>query len=107
MSFLGRNAVVREQIQAIAQEWTRYIGITMEFGDDPAAEIRVGFENTGSWSYIGTDCLAQCKARRYRRSRPHVISTRRVLGSAGRQRRDDVVDGRPAMGHSVPHRRTR
>ena len=55
--FLGGDPALHERIAAVAQEWTEYANLTFAFGDDPDAEIRVGFEPTGSWAYRGTSAL--------------------------------------------------
>lgn len=56
--FLGGDAAVQAKVKQYANEWTKFINIKFDFGNDPDAEIRVAFVKDGSWSYIGTDCLA-------------------------------------------------
>ncbi|WP_419699053.1 M12 family metallopeptidase [Mucilaginibacter sp. NFX135] len=39
-----------------AQGWSQYCSITFSVTNDVrAAKLRVGFQNTGSWSHIGTN----------------------------------------------------
>jgi subtilisin family serine protease len=73
--FFGGSPEAREDIARIAREWTRGIGISFEFGRPPAFnscssdkpfDVRLGFEQTGSWSSVGTD------ARKVDRSRPTI-----------------------------------
>jgi hypothetical protein len=56
--FLDGDPKVQERIPAFAQQWSAFANITFQFGNDPDAEIRISFQNQGSWSYIGTDALA-------------------------------------------------
>lgn len=56
--FLGGNPELQKKVADVAQQWTQFANIHFEFGDDPAAEIRVAFmQGKGSWSYMGTDAL--------------------------------------------------
>lgn len=56
--FLDGDPKVHARIPQFAQQWSKYANATFVFGNDPNAEIRISFQNQGSWSYIGTDCLA-------------------------------------------------
>lgn len=56
--FLDGDPRVHERIPPFAHQWSQHANITFDFGDDPDAEIRISFQNQGSWSYIGTDALA-------------------------------------------------
>ena len=58
--FLGGNPQVQNKVEHYAKQWEDYANVTLDFVNDPAAEIRVGFvmDNT-SWSAIGTDALDQ------------------------------------------------
>ena len=53
--FLDGDPVVQDKVEAVAYEWCRYCNIRFKFDNDPQAEIRISFEQEGSWSYIGTD----------------------------------------------------
>ncbi len=55
--FLDGDARVQDKVAAIAQEWSKYANIQFDFCDDPDAELRISFQQPGSWSYIGTDAL--------------------------------------------------
>ncbi len=55
--FLDGDPVVQMRLQPFAHIWSQYANIKFEFGNDPAAEIRISFLQPGSWSYIGTDAL--------------------------------------------------
>lgn len=54
--FLNGNDFVKTKVIENALIWTRYANLDFEFVEDEA-EIRISFEEEGSWSYIGTDCL--------------------------------------------------
>lgn len=55
--FLDGDPIVQQKIEAVAHEWSQYINIYFEFGNDPDAEIRISCTPGGSWSYIGTEAL--------------------------------------------------
>ena len=55
--FLDGDPQVQARIAPFAHQWSEYANVTLQFGDDPDAEIRISFQNQGSWSYIGTDAL--------------------------------------------------
>lgn len=55
--FLDGDPLVQERIAPFAQQWSEHANINFEFTDDPQAEIRISFAQTGSWSYLGTDAL--------------------------------------------------
>ncbi|PFF59217.1 matrixin family metalloprotease [Bacillus thuringiensis] len=57
--FLDGNPTFHEKVKRYANEWSRYANLKFAFGNDPEAEIRISFEQTGGyWSYVGTDNLA-------------------------------------------------
>lgn len=57
--FLGGVPPVRQKVEEIALQWTQFANLNFDFGDHPDAEIRIAFiPGMGSWSYVGTDCLA-------------------------------------------------
>jgi hypothetical protein len=58
VSFLDGDPAVQGRIPRFAEVWSEVANITFDFGTDPNAEIRVSFEDSGSWSWIGTQCLA-------------------------------------------------
>ncbi len=55
--FLDGDPIVQQKIAAVAQQWSQYANIRLEFGNDPNAEIRISCQPGGSWSYIGTGAL--------------------------------------------------
>jgi hypothetical protein len=55
--FLDGDPEVQARIPAFARLWSDTANIGFEFGDELEAEIRISFQNQGSWSYIGTDAL--------------------------------------------------
>ena len=56
--FLDGTSSVQQRVEDHAKRWSDFANITVDFGSDPAAEIRISFEQEGSWSYIGTTALA-------------------------------------------------
>ena len=50
---------VRAKVARVAKQWSQYANITFLFGDDPNAEIRISFKDSGSWSALGTDALVE------------------------------------------------
>lgn len=57
--FLEGSQKDRDLVESSAKEWLKYANLRFEFGDDPDAHIRIGFQNDGAWSAVGTDCLQQ------------------------------------------------
>lgn len=55
--FLDGPDVVKQKVEEIARGWEEHANIRFEFGDDPDAEIRISFEQEGSWSNLGTVAL--------------------------------------------------
>lgn len=55
--FLDGDPLVQKRVEAVAHEWSDFANIRFSFGDDPEAEIRISFLDSGSWSYIGIDAL--------------------------------------------------
>lgn len=57
--FMGGDDEQHNLVKKHAPEWSIYANINFEFVESGAAEIRISFNpNKGSWSNIGTDCLA-------------------------------------------------
>jgi hypothetical protein len=56
--FLGGDPAVVDKVKFYAKQWMDHANITLLFGTDPAAEIRIAFAPDGSWSYLGTDALS-------------------------------------------------
>ena len=56
--FLEGDPAVHKRVQPVVEEWSQFANIHFQFVNDPKAEIRVSFDKrTGSWSYVGVDCL--------------------------------------------------
>ncbi len=55
--FLDGDPQVQARIAPFADQWSEHANVTFQFGNDPDAEIRISFQNQGSWSYLGTDAL--------------------------------------------------
>ncbi len=55
--FLDGDVGVQQKVIHFAQEWTAVANLHFGFGDHPTAEIRISFQQPGSWSFIGTDAL--------------------------------------------------
>jgi Astacin (Peptidase family M12A) len=56
----GDAAIIEQRVRAIAEEWTRHANLALRWLEGHAA-IRIAFENTGSWSFIGTECLGNAE----------------------------------------------
>ena len=52
--FLDGDAGVRRKVEERANTWSDFANVAFEFGNDPNAEIRISFQEEGSWSYLGT-----------------------------------------------------
>ncbi|HEX8195661.1 MAG TPA: hypothetical protein VF571_05565 [Pyrinomonadaceae bacterium] len=57
IKFMERNPKIESKLEEIAHEWEKYANLKFVFGSSPTAEIRISFNNVGSWSYVGTDAL--------------------------------------------------
>jgi hypothetical protein len=54
--FFGGDPDIKKKVFEYAQEWSLYGNLNFSLTQNPNnAKLRVGFENNGSWSYIGTD----------------------------------------------------
>jgi hypothetical protein len=58
VKFLKGDYALRKRVMQAAMEWTRYANVRFKVVDKGDAELRVGFDESGLWSYIGTDCLS-------------------------------------------------
>lgn len=56
--FLDGSKKQKAQTQKYAEVWEQYANIDFNFAAGAAAEIRISFREVGSWSALGTDCLA-------------------------------------------------
>jgi hypothetical protein len=58
IKFIGGDPALQQRIAQVAQEWMQAeANIKFVFDNAPGAEIHIGFDDPGSWSYIGTDAL--------------------------------------------------
>lgn len=55
VAFLDGDAVVQRKVAQYAQEWSQHANIRFAFDNDRDAEIRISFQQAGSWSLIGND----------------------------------------------------
>jgi hypothetical protein len=55
--FLDGDPAVRQKVEAVAHGWEDHANIRFQFGDRPDAQIRVSFQQEGSWSYVGRDAV--------------------------------------------------
>jgi hypothetical protein len=60
--FLDGTQSVQQRVEEHAKRWSDHANITVDFVTDDDAEIRISFEQEGSWSYIGTTALVIDKA---------------------------------------------
>jgi hypothetical protein len=56
VGFLDGDPDVQARVEQYAQIWTEHADLRLFFGDDEEADIRISFQDRGSWSYIGTQC---------------------------------------------------
>lgn len=56
--FMDGDPDVQARLQPFAQQWSEHANIRFQFVNDPDAEIRISFQQQGSWSYLGTDALS-------------------------------------------------
>ncbi len=55
--FLDGSATQKQKVEALAHQWSQFANIELIFGNNKKAEIRISFQQDGSWSAVGTDCL--------------------------------------------------
>ena len=56
VSFTDGDPTVQQMVRDAAAEWMEHMSVRLLFGEDEDAEIRISFQDQGSWSYVGTDC---------------------------------------------------
>jgi hypothetical protein len=56
--FMDGDPSVQKRVEQHAQAWMKHANVTLLFGNDPDADLRISFRDRGSWSYIGRDCLS-------------------------------------------------
>jgi len=55
--FLDGEPPVQAKVEQYANEWSEYANLKFVFGNHPESEIRISFQQEGSWSYIGMEAL--------------------------------------------------
>jgi hypothetical protein len=55
-TFMDGDLAVQQKVEQVALTWMEHANLTLYLGDDPEADIRISFQEQGSWSYIGTQC---------------------------------------------------
>ncbi len=55
--FLGGSDYLQNKVKEYAGYWEAIANIKFEFVESGESEIRIAFEDDGSWSYVGTDNL--------------------------------------------------
>src|SRR5918995_148791 len=55
--FLEGKPAIQSRVKQFAEEWMNYVNIRLEFVNTGHAEIRIAFQDDGSWSAVGTDAL--------------------------------------------------
>ncbi|RBQ03111.1 M12 family metallopeptidase [Pedobacter miscanthi] len=64
--FKGGSTFVRNKVKQYAKSWEPYANITFSFvADNAAADVKIGFDEPGYWSYLGTDSKSQTKSMNY------------------------------------------
>lgn len=59
ITFLDGSATQRSRVKEKAAEWLTFANLKFDFKQNSQAEIRISFKaDPGSWSAVGTDCLA-------------------------------------------------
>lgn len=63
--FMDGSSTQKARVKAHALRWTQFANIKFDFtASKAAAQIRISFvADSGSWSYIGTDCLGIAKTK--------------------------------------------
>jgi hypothetical protein len=56
VGFMDGEISVQDRVREAADTWKDYADVTIFWGDLGTADVRISFNEQGSWSYIGTDC---------------------------------------------------
>ncbi len=56
VGFLDGDRRVQDRVKKTAERWMEYANLRLRFGDVDDADIRISFQQPGSWSYLGTVC---------------------------------------------------
>jgi len=57
ISIIGGTLQQKEFVKFWANKWTEIVNLKFEWIDFTSGQIRIGFKDDGSWSYVGTECL--------------------------------------------------
>lgn len=64
VSFLDGEKPIQDKVIQFAKEWENYVNIQFDFGDyKDDAQVRISFNQKGSWSEIGTNCRSVEKSK--------------------------------------------
>lgn len=55
--FLDGAETEKNIVRSAIEQWAEHVNLRLVESESPASEIRISFEQPGSWSYIGTDAL--------------------------------------------------
>jgi hypothetical protein len=55
--FLDGVRSIQDRVKQHAKGWEEHANVKLDFGDHDEPEIRISFQQPGSWSYLGTDAL--------------------------------------------------
>jgi len=55
--FLGGHPKVRARVMEVSRQWCEHANLAFDFGDHSEPDIRIAFEDGGSWSWLGTHAL--------------------------------------------------
>lgn len=58
VGFVAGQKAIQDKVFAIAKEWSKYANVTFVKAEPNDADVRVSFDNTGEWSYLGTQSLS-------------------------------------------------
>jgi hypothetical protein len=55
--FLDGDPLVKQKVEMVAHGWEDHANVRFAFGERADAQIRISFQEEGSWSYLGKDAL--------------------------------------------------
>jgi len=53
IKFIGGSETIRNRVIETCKKWEKYANIHFDFVNSGPTHVRIGFENSGSWSYVG------------------------------------------------------
>jgi TIR domain len=81
IGFLRGEKEIQDRVFSIAKEWTKYANVTFARAEPQAADVRVAFDKTGEWSYLGTQSLTIPKSEPTANLGPPVVDFNNELES--------------------------